>query len=572
MVLILRDAWRQRKRDINNYYLGKASRNFVQPFGTFEFNWHVIWWLKCENFICCFRVTVDRDLAHSVSRNFSTDTNLRNVRLVAFIWVDLTNQKPRSRKWKFHSACYWCGKEVVDSTRAALWGIIDVFLFWMMTKANVIMKNVSFQEQHLWTCSNTSFTCDHIIQAKEAVEPLAVHSLSKEVIHEYKGDHSTKEKLTEIMNAFQYPQLIQLSPTLFSVYGPPTSSNPIGFVHVTIGNGKVECSSSDCKGYGSVMRQQKNTKICIHCHILLCFYSLATLIPTPSCSSSMLAPGSDTVAESPSPEVVKTSSQLECNDMESETLTSRQSTIELNMLNTLPYQIPRNIFDRIALNDSRSIDSENGKEGWPVTYCPECDCCRLCGSQLSIPRPHPGQKTGAVSYLLTNGVPFLPVTVFVKLCLKTQCKAMHQVFLFDIGEYIIYYINFMYQFYFVSNYIYVNRIRSQRFLFVWLNSYFPFFKVCSTSAISSLCHWTFYWSSESPLKEEFPSQLLLRASLQFFYWRQSRYLYQLCFSIELNLHYCKFLESFRLEGDYKFDHERSGSGIIMYLYLSWWRL
>ena len=239
-----------------------------------------------------------------------------------------------------------------------------------------------------------------------------MHSLSKEVIHEYKGDHSTKEKLTEIMNAFQYPQLIQLSPTLFSVYGPPTSSNPIGFVHVTIGNGKVECSSSDCKGYGSVMRQQKNKKICIHCHILLCFYSLATLIPTPSCSSSMLAPGSDTVAESPSPEVVKTSSQLECNDMESETLTSRQSTIELNMLNTLPYQIPRNIFDRIALNDSRSIDSENGKEGWPVTYCPECDCCRLCGSQLSIPRPHPGQKTGAVSYLLTNAylstLPVLP--------------------------------------------------------------------------------------------------------------------------------------------------------------------
>lgn len=281
--------------------------------------------------------------------------------------------------------------------------------------------------------SNTSFTCDHIIQAKEAVEPLAVHSLSKEVIDEYKGDHSTKEKLTEIMNAFHYSQLIQLSPTLFSVYGLPTSSNPIGFVHVTIGNGKVECSSSDCKGYGSVMRQQKNKKICIHCHILLCFYSLATLIPTPSCSSSMLAPGSDTVAESPSPEVVKSSSQLECNDMESETLTSRQSTIELNMLNTLPYQIPRNIFDIIALNDSRSIDSENGKEGWPVTYCPECDCCRLCGSQLSIPRPHPGQKTGAVSYLLTNGVPFLPVTAFVKLCLKTQCKAMHQVFPFDIG-------------------------------------------------------------------------------------------------------------------------------------------
>ena len=110
----------------------------------------------------------------------------------------------------------------------------------------------------------------------------------------------------------------------------------------------------------------------------------------------MFATGSNIVADSNSPEVVKTSSQLECGDMESETLTSRQSTIVLNIL---PYQIPRNILDRIALNESRSIDSENGKEGWPVTYYPECDCCRLCGSQMSIPRPHPGQKTACCSLL-----------------------------------------------------------------------------------------------------------------------------------------------------------------------------
>ena len=158
----------------------------------------------------------------------------------------------------------------------------------------------------------------------------------------------------------------------------------------------------------------------------------------------MLAPGSDTVTDSNSPEVVKTSSQLKCTDIESETLTSRESTIELNVLNTLPYQIRQNILDRIALNDSHSIDSENGKEGWLLTYYPERDGCRLCGSQLSIPRPHPGQKAGAVSYLLTNSVPFLPVTVFVKLCLKTQCKAMHQEFPFDIGEYINFYLTLIF--------------------------------------------------------------------------------------------------------------------------------
>jgi len=117
------------------------------------------------------------------------------------------------------------------------------------------------------------------------------------------------------------------------------------------------------------------------------------------------------------------------------------------MLNTLPYQIPHNILNRVALNDSRSIDSENGfKAGWPFTYHPEWAGCHLCGSQLSIPWPHPAQKAGAVSYLLTNGVPFLRVTVFVNLCLKTHCKGMHQLFPFDIGEYITFYLTIIFMY------------------------------------------------------------------------------------------------------------------------------
>lgn len=73
------------------------------------------------------------------------------------------------------------------------------------------------------------------------------------------------------------------------------------------------------------------------------------------------------------------------------------------------------------------------KKGWPSSSSPEVDHCRLCGSRLSPPRPHPGQKARPESYILTNAVAFLPVGVFVKFCQEAGCKAMHQVFPFNFG-------------------------------------------------------------------------------------------------------------------------------------------
>ena len=56
------------------------------------------------------------------------------------------------------------------------------------------------------------------------------------------------------------------------------------------------------------------------------------------------------------------------------------------------------------------------------------DECHLCGSELSVPHPHPGQKPGEVSYLLTNVIAFQPFQVLVKFCSNPNYKAMHQVF------------------------------------------------------------------------------------------------------------------------------------------------
>ena len=242
----------------------------------------------------------------------------------------------------------------------------------------------------------------------------------------------TKSNLTATMNSTSFPHLFRLSECIFCVYGPPTTSNPVGFCHLTVSETKLECSSIDCKGYGSVMRQEKNKKICIHCHTLLCFFDLATLIPSQS------APGPKTssaaISQSDAPvNSTSTVAQAMAADVP-DTSISRASTIEVNMLTTLPYQIPSHVLDSISLNDSRSSDVENNKTGWPMSYYPEGDCCRRCGCKLSTPRPHPGQKAGAVSYLLTNAIAFLPVEVFVKFCTNAECKAMHQAHPFDIGE------------------------------------------------------------------------------------------------------------------------------------------
>ena len=184
------------------------------------------------------------------------------------------------------------------------------------------------------------------------------------------------------------------------------------------------------------MRQENKKKICIHCHILLCFYSLAMLMPetvsTLAETTSGDNSGSSNAPSSSTFQSVATATAASACSV-SESSISRDSTIKLNMLNSLLYDIPANILEIIALNDSHSNNPETSQNGWPSSHSPEVLNCRLCGSQLSSVRPHPGQKAGAVSYILTNAVAFLAVEVFVKFCPEAGCKAMHQVFPFIVG-------------------------------------------------------------------------------------------------------------------------------------------
>jgi hypothetical protein len=60
--------------------------------------------------------------------------------------------------------------------------------------------------------------------------------------------------------------------------------------------------------------------------------------------------------------------------------------------------------------------------------------CKLCQTQLGASRNHPG-ACSKKSYLLTNGNPFLQVEIKVKICSNKSCKAMHQVWPYDLGKF-----------------------------------------------------------------------------------------------------------------------------------------
>ena len=390
-----------------------------------------------------FRGNIVRDLVKSAVLCTLTDISLKSVSLVDFTLGDPINPNPKKNinvpqcvEFLNHVTCRFFSSRTVRNLQCVF--IVDGEQT-QCHNEQCKLARAAFVNSN----SACSFTCPHIVQAEEAVQPLSTHTLTPEVISQYKADQSTKDRLFEVMNAVPFPHLHRLSESVFCACGSSTSSKPIGFVHLTLANWKMDCSSSDCKGYGSVMRREKKKKICIHCHTLLCFYGVPMLMPaTSSAQAEATSWDVSAISNSPCPStshpmVTATASfatattSSACNVSESSI--SRDSTIKLKMLNSLHYDNPANILGRIALNDSHSNGPENIKNGWPSSFSPEVDYCCLCGSQLSTPRPHPGQKAGPVSYILTSAVTFLPVEVFIKFCQEAGCKAMHQAFPFYFG-------------------------------------------------------------------------------------------------------------------------------------------
>ena len=207
------------------------------------------------------------------------------------------------------------------------------------------------------------FSCEHIVKRKETIRPMSCHYLSSEFIQQYNCAGATKESLLNIMNSFAMPHLIRLTEESFVVYGMPTSSNPVGYCHWSMKDDQLICSSTNCKGYVSATHQEKNKKLCMHCHILFCLQSCFTQPPivtpstpadvanlrppsgpptvTPSTtvdSANLLPPSGPPIVTptTPADAAYRLQSSLPSSSHEKSQSVSRTSTIEMNMLNSLP--------------------------------------------------------------------------------------------------------------------------------------------------------------------------------------------------------------------------------------------
>jgi len=78
-----------------------------------------------------------------------------------------------------------------------------------------------------------------------------------------------------------------------------------------------------------------------------------------------------------------------------------------------------------------------GQVGWPSELAPIEEKCGWCKWHLGPKRTHPGsrEENKGMAYLVTNMIPFCMITIYVRFCSNSNCKAMHQADTLKLGEY-----------------------------------------------------------------------------------------------------------------------------------------
>lgn len=166
------------------------------------------------------------------------------------------------------------------------------------------------------------------------------------------------------------------------------------------------CSSKDCRHRGGNTKQIKSRRICLHIHVLLCVLR-ETVKPVVECSE----------------EVVSSQDKV--------TPISRAKTVDLWSSYSLPYPIPSEYVAQCRNIDAWTTAGVDDKS-WPSTFEPLQSTCELCGNQLDLPRIKPGSDGQAL--LMTSQHPFRVITILVKFCGNSECKAMHRVWPLSDGK------------------------------------------------------------------------------------------------------------------------------------------
>ena len=286
--------------------------------------------------------------------------------------------------------------------------------------------------------SNASdlFICEHI-KTIESAANLGNQFLALPNLQGYQGDESVKSELLRLEGlSGDLPLAVQVSPTMFCVFGQVTANNPAGYCHVKVQEDSFRCCSKDCKTIVAKGKQLMARNICIHVHILISLgviHSDKIIIRSSPASTSSSgteligtnvvgSPGFEILSSTKAGSVAAAMPKSTAIDETVDTV-SRSSTVQLNMKRSSPLQIPTAVIQQAHFMDIK---------GWPPSLTPSCVTCGLCSGPLSGEKSHPGQRGG--SLVLTNFNPFRKIKLFVKFCQSPSCQAMHQVFPYDIGN------------------------------------------------------------------------------------------------------------------------------------------
>lgn len=152
-----------------------------------------------------------------------------------------------------------------------------------------------------------------------------------------------------------YHAAYKVTDKTYVVYGPPTSTNTLGFCHVKVQSGNVASfHKCTCKGFVSKGKREKSRSLCVHLHVLFCCLELSSRPPSPSSSAAHCATRSSSATTSPSsqhPEDGPSTSRISTLNVSASpntqhpedgpsTCTSRISTLNLYSLQKLPYSFP----------------------------------------------------------------------------------------------------------------------------------------------------------------------------------------------------------------------------------------
>ena len=130
---------------------------------------------------------------------------------------------------------------------------------------------------------SSDFTCQHIQSTLSATPPTSSY-YNIPNLQEYQCGDSVK---TELMSLEKFsgdlPLAVEVSPTVFCVFGPVTSNTPAGYCHVQVKRDTIRCCSKDCKTIIAKEKKHKAKNTCIHVHILI---SLGVMLSHKEASAS----------------------------------------------------------------------------------------------------------------------------------------------------------------------------------------------------------------------------------------------------------------------------------------------